>query len=253
MKRKYGIVIVLLVVSVAVCVAWVCLKENRKRENVFHGEKQVDIYTLKYEYSCKGKEGSVILQADVPVVSGEGYKKVAEAIEQYYSVDALQDSLQTMYQEGKTIMETRLLECTRMDDTVISLKETVRYYENGGFMMQEWTTFSGKNGEVLELDELLVDKDEFYSVIDDLILEELANQYPELAEQCENYRDIYIENYRKQGKLPEWYLEKTGIAFSFKEMEFLSRNYGCMTVVVPYEKVRGWLKAEYVSDKGDSL
>lgn len=33
----------------------------------------------------------------------------------------------------------------------------------------------------------------------------------------------------------------------------LSRNYGCMTVVVPYEKVRGWLKAEYVSDKGDSL
>lgn len=64
MKRKYGIVIVLLVVSVAVCVALVCIKENRKRENVFYGEKQVDIYTLKYEYSCKGKEGSVILQAD---------------------------------------------------------------------------------------------------------------------------------------------------------------------------------------------
>ena len=245
MKRKYGIVIVLLVVSVTVCVAWVCIKENRKRENVFYGEKQVDIYTLKYEYSCKGKEGSVILQADVPKVSGEGYEKVAEAIEQYYSVDDLQDNLQTMYQEGQTTLETRVLDCTRMDDAVISFKKTVHYYENGGFTVQKGRTFSVKNGDVLELDELLSDKDAFYSVIDDLIVEELLVRYPEIEEQCEEYKEIYNAHYRQQGKLPEWYLTETGIAFSFAEMEFLSRNYACMSVVVPYEKVRGFIKKEY--------
>lgn len=246
MKRKNGIIVALFVLCVVVCIALVCLKENRQRENVFYGEKQVDIYTLKYEYSCKGKEGSVIMQADVPKVSGEGYEKVAEAIEQYYSVDELQDNLQTMYQEGQTTMETRVLECTRMDDAVISFKKTVHYFENGGFTIQEGRTFSAKNGEVLELDELLSDKDAFYSVIDDLIVEELLNQYPEIAEQCVGYRDIYNDNYRVHGKLPEWYLEKTGTAFSFKEMEFLSRNYGCMSVVIPYDKVRGGLKQEYV-------
>ena len=248
MKRKKGIIIALFVLCVVVCIALVCLKENRQRENVFYGEKQVDIYTLKYEYSCKGKEGSVIMQADVPKVSGEGYEKVAEAIEQYYSVDELQDNLQTMYQEGQTTMETRVLECTRMDDDVISFKETVHYFENGGFTIQEGTTFSVKNGEVLELDELLSDKDAFYSVIDDLIVEELPVRYPEIEGQCEEYKEIYNDHYRTQGELPEWYLEETGIAFSFEEMEFLSRNYGCMSVEVPYEKVRGGLKQEYVCE-----
>lgn len=246
MRRKYGIIVVLIVVCVGVCVAFVCLRGNRQPENKLGGEKQVDIYMLKCEYSCKGKEGRVIIQADVPDVSGEGYETVAEAIERYYSVDDLQENLQTMYQEGQTTMETRVLECTRMDDAVVSIKETVRHFENGGFTIQQGRTFSVKNCEVLELDELLSDKDTFYSVIDDLIVGELTNQYPEIVEQCEEYREIYNDKYRKQGKLPEWYLAEGGIAFSFKEMEFLGRNYGCMSVVVPYEKVRGCLKTEYV-------
>ena len=219
----------------------------------FEGEHRLEEYTIQCEYKSKtGEEANTyVYTTDILKFAGEGYEKVAVAIDEYFSVDNLQEFLADKY-STETMAgqnEATQLECTRMDDAVISIKRLFRFYESGGFFIQDGRTFSVKTGKLLELDDLLKDKDGFYNIIDEFIVAQLSVAYPEIVEVCPDYKDIYKENYSGKDELPEWHLESNGLAFSFKDLEFLSRGNAipCMMVVVPYEQVSAYFKPEYVN------
>lgn len=219
----------------------------------FEGEHRLEEYTLQCEYKSKAEEASVsVYTTDVLKFAGEGYEKVAATIEEYFLDDDFLERLQNNYYPVTMsgMYETTRLECTRMDDTVISIKRLFRFYESGGFYIQDGKTFSVKTGKLLEMDDLLKDKKGFYNIIDELILAQIPIKYPHIEKECSEYKDIYRENYSEKGKLPAWHLDNTGIAFSFEEWEMLSKGAilpeVCMMVVVPYEQVSAYLKPEYI-------
>ncbi len=227
--------------------------ETLEEAGRFEGEHRLEEYTLQCEYKSKAEEtGVFVYTTDVLKFAGEGYEKVAATIEEYFGDDDFLERLQYNYDlvTMSAVYESTRLECTRMDDTVVSIKRLHHFYESGGFYIQDGKTFSVKTGKLLELDDLLKDKKGFYNLIDELILAQIPVKYPRIEEECPDYKDIYRENYSENGKLPEWHLDNTGIAFSFEEGEMLSKGAilpeVCMMVVVPYEQVSAYLKPEYI-------
>ena len=227
-------------------------KDTAKDAGRFEGEHRVEQYRLNCDYTSKTEEeaGRYTYRTDVLEFAGEGYEKVAAAVEEYFSVGDLSEYMDSSYAlfYGCHCQETVQLECTRMDDTVVSVKRLVRFAEAGGFFVQDGATFSVKTGKLLELDDILKDKKGFYSVVDDLILAQLPVTYPEILISCDDYKEIYQEGYIDKKQLPEWHLEEEGVAFSFKDLEFLSRGEAlpCMMVVIPYELVSAYVKPEYI-------
>ena len=227
-------------------------KDTAKDAGRFEGEHRVEQYTIDCEYRSKTDEeaGRYSCTMDVLEFAGAGYENVAAAAEEYFSPDNLQERLAHNFKQGGMFYrsEIRTLECTRMDDTVVSIKVFGHFAEGGGFYIQEGKTFSVKTGKLLELDDILKDKKGFYSVIDDLILSQLPVTYPVITDACPNYKEIYQEYFVESGELPQWHLQADGLAFSFNDLQFLGRGDAepCMMVVVPYELVSAYVKPEYI-------
>lgn len=249
------LVLVIATTALAILLVWPGSKEGSqdtaKDAGRFEGEHRVEQYTINCGYKSKTDEeaGAYYYTTDVLKFAGEGYEKVAAAVEEYYSVGDLSEYMASRhaFSLGYYCQETVQLECTRMDDTVVSVKRLLRFAEGTGFFAQDGKTFSVKTGKLLELDDLLKDKKGFYGVIDELILAQLPLTYPVITDSCPDYKEIYQEYFIENEKLPEWHLEEDGIAFSFIDLQFLSRGEAlpCMMVVVPYEQVTAYLKPEY--------
>lgn len=226
-----------------------------KEAGRFEGEHRLEKYTLQCEYKSKMDEEACTCYyiTDVLKFAGEGYEKVAAMVEECYSVDDLSEYMASRYEwiYDRNCQEIIQLECTRMDDTVVSIKRLGYFANNGGFFIQDGKTFSVKTGKLLELDDLLKDRKGFYGVIDELILAQLPLTYPVITDLCPDYVEIYQEYFIENERLPEWHLEEDGIAFSFIDLQFLSRGAAlpCMMVIVPYEDVSDYLKPEYVVQK----
>lgn len=216
--------------------------------NRFTGEHRVEAYNLQTEYKDKDGSGNNAFTTDILRFSGEGYANVATSIEEHFSLDNLVDRLHSNFNVGVNRIENITLECTRMDNKVISIKQQVFFSENNdGFVLQQGITFAVENGKVLELDNLLKDKKGFYKIIHELVVGQMPVYWPELLEVCPGYKKIYYEAY-SDTVLPEWYLTEKGLAFSFEQYAFLSGAYGCMEVVVPYELVTAYFKPEYLPE-----
>lgn len=249
------LVFVLATTALAILLVWSSFKETsfaiEEETGRFEGEHRVEQYTINCGYKSKIDEeaGAYYYITDVLKFAGEGYEKVAATVEEYYSVGDLSEYMASRYElfSGGYYRETVRLECARMDDTVVSIKRLVRFAEGTGFFVQDGKTFSVKTGKLLERDDLLKDKKGFYGVIDELILAQLPLTYPVITDSCPDYKEIYQEYFIENEKLPEWHLEEDGIAFSFIDLQFLSRGEAlpCMMVVVPYEQVMAYLKPEY--------
>ena len=218
----------------------------------FEGDHRVEQFKISCSYENKTDEdaGSYTYITDVLKFGGEGYEKVAAAVEEYFSENDLHEYITWNYEMrvGLFSQATTQLECTRMDDTVVSVKRLFRYAEGSGFFSQDGVTFLVKTGKLLELDDLLKDKKGFYSVIHELILAQLPATYPVITELCPDYEEIYRKDYSDAGRTPSWHLVEDGIAFSFEDLQFLSRSDAmpCMMVVIPYEMVSAYVKPEYI-------
>ena len=221
-------------------------QESLKEAGRYEGENRASKYRINTEITDDtGRK--VYCNMDILKFSGAGYKKVATAIDDYYELDKITERLFGLLDENFFDGESVTLECTRMDEMVISIKEKHRFRTDGaGVGYQCGVTFDVKTGKVLELNDLLKKKKEFNSVIDEFILSQLPNTYPEILVECENYKEIYEEDYKAKGILPEWFLQEDGIGFSFDEGQFLAEAMGYLTVTVPYELVTSYLKPEYV-------
>ncbi len=217
-----------------------------EEEGRFEGPPGYEEYTIQCEYKSKSSKHVCTYLMNVLKFKGRGYEKVAASVDKKFLPNNLFESIDGIYSAETNCLYESELECTRMDDEIVSIKSKVRFSTYGGFSTQEGTTFSVKSGEILEIDDLLKDKKGFHSVIDSLIVEQLPLTYPEISLECSNYVKIYKERYTDKKVLPQWHLENSGIAFSFEEMDFLSHSYGCLMVIVPYEKVAEYMKPEFV-------
>jgi len=101
-----------------------------------------------------------------------------------------------------------------------------------------------EEGKLLELEDVLADKEGFYEAIDVLMKDALA-EHPDFTEFSVDYERIYDDLYADKNRLPGWLLSEEGMTFLFEQGDFFGRAFGCLEVTVPYEKVGKYLRKEY--------
>ena len=215
----------------------------------------------QYDYYYNDDESVLLLLAeyDTLTVSGEGYEALSEAVTAWNdeensdflsyckelsedaaeNTDASANSEYTNYYESK-----RQISVTRASTGVLSLKMFNYAYLGGTHGDYSYTckTFDAKNGDALELEDLLNINNtaEFYDVAGDYIVEKLEAEHGD--ELFDGYEDVVYSMWDDD---LVWYLDPEGIAFVFNAYEIGPYAMGSISVTCPYEEFGEYLMGEY--------
>lgn len=140
------------------------------------------------------------------------------------------------------------VELCRNDSNVISFCESFNEYTGGAHGMYgvEGKTFDVKSGRELQLGDILMDSEGFYSKATDYILQKLDEEYGEelFPEYEETVRtDTFGEN------PVSWYLDDTGIVIDYALYEITPYAAGAPEVILPYDEFAAYIKEEYTGQK----
>lgn len=240
---------VLILVCVALGARVVTLENARRESGVLKATVKdedcgVEIRTVKAVMTDEAGTEVARCENDVVTVYGAEYERVEKAIEEEFPLQDMQGTLEMLQQFGNGSKSVSQLECRRLDGKIISFKEIGHYYTGGSGLLSAGYTFSVEEGKLLELEDILADKEAFYEEIDALILNALSD-HPDIVEYPIDYEKTYEELYTAADRLPGWLLSAEGMTFLFEQGDFLGRAFGCLEVTVPYEEVGQYLRKEY--------
>lgn len=200
-------------------------------------------------YDVNGKLNAE-LTYDIVSLEGNGFETVAQAILEWNERDI--GNLMIMgqeytYDEKYTVRFVSSVECTRMDSSVISLRQQ-RFGTGEGYLGVNFDVTSGKK---LVLSDILVDEEGFQEKITKPIIEKLQEVLDtDIFNGYETDTDQdWISEYIDISSM--WYLDAVGIVFFFDSSEINPiYKYNSVTVTIPYEDVAECMKSEYCGIHG---
>lgn len=220
-------------------------KESEMLADMANGEDcGVEIRTVKSVMTDEQGREVVRCENDIVTVFGAEYEGVGQAIETQFLVQDTQGTLEMLQQFGTGSCMVSQLECRRLDGKIISFKEDGHYYTGGSGLFSAGYTFSVEEGRLLELEDILVNKECFYGEIATLIKKTLS-EHPDIVECRVDYEKEYDKLYTLKDRLPGWLLSADGVTFLFEQGDFLGMAFGCIEVTVPYEDVEEYIREEY--------
>lgn len=215
---------------------------------------EVPILTIETaSVDCYDVNGKLNAQATYDTVSlvGNGFETVAQSISEWNERDI--GNLVKMGKEytgdGKyTAGFQSSVECTRMDSSVISLKQ--QWYGTGISWNYLGVNFDVASGKRLVLADILVDEEGFKEKTTKSIIEKLQELLD--ADIFNGYEvdagQDWISEYIDISSM--WYLDAAGIVFFFNPAGIDPYIYGGATVTIPYEDVAECMKSEYCGMHG---
>ena len=214
-------------------------------------------------YTEDGETLLVEITRDNMTLLGDGYEKAADAVNKLFycteeelsrQADDLVEMAMDQYM-GTTGWFTPYgsstsYEVTRLDANVLSVKVNSYDYEGGahGYGAEWGTTIDLKNGAELALSQLAVDAPGFMNKVLEIVLEDLSGRQEEdeLFDDYESYVKQHVEE-------TSWYLDVTGIVLVYTPYEIGPYSSGNIAVLVPYEEVAEYMKAEYLPTQGNFI
>ncbi|MCH5342355.1 MAG: DUF3298 and DUF4163 domain-containing protein [Acetatifactor sp.] len=214
-------------------------------------------------YTEDGETLLVEITKDNMTLSGDGFEKAAETVKKLFynteeelsrQADDLVEMAMDQYM-GTTDWFTPYghstsYEVTRLDANVLSVKVNSYDYEGGahGYGAEWGTTIDLMNGAELALSQLAVDAPGFMNRVLEVVLEDLSQRQEEeeLFDAYESYVEQHIEE-------TSWYLDVTGIVLVYTPYEIGPYSSGNIAVLVPYEEVTEYMKAEYLPTQGNFI
>ncbi len=182
-----------------------------------------------------------------PGISEDDYAlMIRDAEDHYLSLE--EDSKQYFWGYSSTCTAG----LTRSDTSVVSLRIFSSDYSGGAHGMYAYygETFDVKTGDLLELDDILADADDFYPNAAKYITNELANTYGDglFAE----YEQSVSETL-SPGQVHCWYLTGNGIVIVFNPYEVGPYAMGAAEITLPYTEFGSYLKEEYLPMEGEII
>lgn len=209
--------------------------------------------------AIRRESGQILVEGNIDTVkiAGEGYEMVAAAVADWTVQE--EDSYAKMMEEyarsseelvqqlgdyGETLRGYNVwysVENTRLDSRVVSFCSAHTGYQGGISPESDYAgvSFDAQTGEKLEWEDLLTDKEAFWSKAADYCWKQLKEK--ENAEDWPGGEEINAGKW-KEGDI-EWYLDAAGITIIFDPYEISSDG---MFVSLPYEEFSEWIKPEYV-------
>ena len=248
-KCLTAICCVLAVICVVLGVRLITLQSARKEAEALNTTVKsegcsVEIRTMKAVQTDETGVEIARCENDVVTVYGTEYELVGQANEAEFPLRDMQGTLELLQQFGNGSKSVSWLECRRLDGTIISFKENGHYYTGGSGLLSAGYTFSVEEGKLLELEDILEDKEGFYGEINAFIKEALS-EHPDIVEYQVDYEKRYDELYTVKDRLPGWLLSADGMTFLFEQGDFLAMAFGCLEVTVPYEDIEKYIRKEY--------
>lgn len=244
---------VLLMETLAGCVN---VPENKEDEtiqaDVTFRMPGMPILTIETAYvDCYDVNGKLNAEVTYDTVSldGDGFETVAQSILEWNERD-----IGNLVKMGNEYIRDKMypvsfqssVECTRMDSSVISLKQG---WHGPGESYYLGVNFDVASGKRLVLADILVDEEGFKEKAKKPIIEKLQEVLD--ADIFQGYEadagEDWISEYIDISSM--WYLDAAGIVFFFNPSGFSPYMYG-ITVTIPYEDVAEYMKSEYCGMHG---
>ena len=217
-------------------------------------------------YTEDGETMLVEITRDNMALSGDGYEKAAETVKKmFYCTEeelstqaddlvemAMDQYMGTSDQYGwfTPYGSSTSYEVTRLDANVLSVKVSSYDYEGGahGYGAEWGATIDLRNGAELALSQLAGDARGFMNKVLEVVLEDLSGRQEEeeLFDAYESYVEQHIED-------TSWYLDVAGIVLVYTPYEIGPYSSGNIAVLVPYEEVAEYMKAEYLPTQGNYI
>lgn len=232
-------------------------EENKAEESKDEAPEDISIRFEESKEEYKAEDGTVLLTVEyvLPIVQIIQYPEAAEAINHYikqaeYSpAEAVSVAEEDYRQRGADNWYGYSLgnafTVHRADEEVISFTADEYSYMGGAHpnAVRSGYNFNSRTGDLLTLDDIIVDKEAAAEAVNAYILEYIAKE----LEDKEN-QGMYFEDYEiNVGQLLNdntWYLAEDGFHIIGNEYIISPHAAGILDFVIPYEQA-DFLKSEY--------
>ena len=212
------------------------------------------------------EEGILLLQVGESLVEVEnkGFQALEDALKQRFTaieeedytllVESAKEDYNSREGDWKTDFNSyysyQTAELSRSDSKVVSLRMTYSEYSGGvhGMYAYGGATFAVESGAELELADILTDADGFRKAAVDYISDALYEEYGDVL--WPEYKECIRTTFAEGGNL-NWYLDGTGIVFTYSPYELGPYAMGAPEVTLPYEKFAQYLDKKYTVPSGE--
>lgn len=214
----------------------------------------------KISDSRYSEDGELLAEfnTDLVRVNGEGYEKVAEAIEEWnpavtpYLDDMAAEAAELKEEFGSTVsyIDDTDIYLERADSTVISFKTSNYYYSGGAHGMSGYggDTFDVDEGRRLSIDDLMSNADGFKTFARKYIYDEIQKNY--VDEVYPEYESILADMWDENR---QWYMDGSGIVIICNPYEIGPYASGVFQFHIPYTELTNYMKSKYMDLSGAGM
>lgn len=169
------------------------------------------------------------------------YKEFAKSVYESYTKEDIEEILS--YQEGGNIGFSQSYEVILENEKVVTFKYTRAGSLGGvGWYKETGVTFDIKTGEVIEIEDIVNDEDEYIKACEEYVFKELKKD-----ERFEELNPGYEQIINKDIEIMEGYLTEDGIVCAeLEKYEISNGAAGEFRFTIPYELVEDYIDSDYI-------